>query len=514
MSIFGGPNRGGGGAPLTDPFGNKVTARGQRPDTSTSYQRAFGGTTTSYVQAPLMQPGNQLLFPSITTAPLVQTQTVNQNGQPSTKAVIVPSTQSLIPPPSTLLTSHYASLPNLGTALVPSSSYSAMPTGVMQTPIHRSQYLRGSGTIIGGGDDFGTDFEKAKKAKLRNDLLNQMNDNASRRLEQRRLKSWQDEFDDERVARDRWEQQGRYNYEEWQRKKYLIKDGHLPGPGGHYGPYSGRYGHPWSSRYDYRYHASRKGKRRDGNDEYGWWYGGPQPPSRHYRGRYRDHWDGVPAPPPLPWMENQVQVKNGKSDELDPVAFYKGDMKSWWDKYVPAEVASKISTMVTDQLISMQKKLDNQELVLQKEITKLTTDATEADRDRLEALNNLRNVKKKLTDQQLQEDLRHNYIYHILFNNWKMREKMLDKDLDKLPSRTLFPQFKTNYANLGERLNWGELANDSQKLVSHLDPVSNEYLKFPSVDDVARQEVEVNIFDVERINDANHERLKNLSEMK
>ena len=52
------------------------------------------------------------------------------------------------------------------------------------------------------------------------------------------------------------------------------------------------------------------------------------------------------------------------------------------------------------------------------------------------------------------------------------------------------------------------------KLVSHLDPVSNEYLKFPSLDDVAKQEVEVNIFDIERINNANHERLRNLSEQK
>ena len=137
-------------------------------------------------------------------------------------------------------------------------------------------------------------------------------------------------------------------------------------------------------------------------------------------------------------------------------------MKSWWDKYVPADIASKISTMVTDQITLMQKKLDHQELSLQKEITKLKREATDTDNERLKALNNLRNAKKKLTDQQLQEDLRHNYIYHILFNNWKMREKMLDKDLDSLPSKQLFPQWKDNYATLGERINWGELAFDSK----------------------------------------------------
>jgi hypothetical protein len=220
MSIFGGPNRGGGGAPVIDPFGNKVTIRGQRPDTS--YERSYGGAVNSYVQAPVMQPGvNQLLFPSITTAPLVQTQTINENGHPSTKAIIVPSTQSLIPPPSTLLTSHYASLPNLNTAMPfikPSSSYSAMPIGVLQTPIHRSQHLRGSGNVIGSIEDFDGDFNKIKKAKYRNELLNQMNDNASKRLEQNRAKHWQDEYDDFRVARDNQKDAWRYDHEEWNRK--------------------------------------------------------------------------------------------------------------------------------------------------------------------------------------------------------------------------------------------------------------------------------------------------------
>ena len=125
-------------------------------------------------------------------------------------------------------------------------------------------------------------------------------------------------------------------------------------------------------------------------------------------------------------------------------------------------------------------------------------------------LNNLRNAKRKLNDQQLQEDLRHNYIYHILFNNWKMREGMLNKDLDTLPSRQLFPQWKDSYCDLSHKLNWGELAYDSKKLVSHLDPISNEYLKFPQLDDVAKQDVEVDIFDVERINRANHDRLSKL----
>ena len=309
MSIFGGPNRGGGGAPNVDVYGNKIIGRGQRPDTSS--KAAYGASMSSYVQAPMYQPGgNQLLFPAITTAPLVQTQTVDMNGNPSTKAVIVPSTQSLIPPPSTLLTSHYASLPNLDTRLVPYSQLSAAPaSGIYSSPIRRSQYLSGGGLLIGGGDDDQI-LEKLKKDKLRNELLDQMNDNASKRIEERRIKYLQDEIDESRIYRDRWDQDRRSNYEEWQRKKYLVKDGHIPGVGNYSERWNGYsdYLPPWSTRYDHRYQVSRKGKRKDGNDDYGWWYGAPQT-HRYSRRRYRGHWDSAPQPPPLPWLEDKEVLK-------------------------------------------------------------------------------------------------------------------------------------------------------------------------------------------------------------
>lgn len=158
MSIFGGPDRGGGGAPVRDLFGNAVSLRGQRPDTS--YSRSYGGgVMNSYVQAPVMQPGgNQLLFPAITTAPLVQTQTIDMNGQPQTRSVIVPSTQSLIPPPSTLLTSSFAGLAGTGASLMPGNMMgmvSGNAFGVSPSPMHRSEFLRGNGSsIIGIGDEY------------------------------------------------------------------------------------------------------------------------------------------------------------------------------------------------------------------------------------------------------------------------------------------------------------------------------------------------------------------------
>ena len=191
----------------------------------------------------------------------------------------------------------------------------------------------------------------------------------------------------------------RDNYDEWQRKKYLIKDGHIAGSGGYYGRNSRHddYLSPWSTRYDHRYQVSRKGGRKDGNDDYGWWYGAPQSRRYNSRRRYRGYRDSVPEPPPLPWLEDKQVVKKnqgGAEGSVDPVTWYKGDMKSWWDKYVPADIAAKISTMVTDQITLMQKKLDHQELAMQKEITNLKREATDSDNERIKALNNLRNAKK------------------------------------------------------------------------------------------------------------------------
>lgn len=151
--------------------------------------------------------------------------------------------------------------------------------------------------------------------------------------------------------------------------KYLIKDGHLPDPrhyhfGSRYGPRSrygsfGRYDPYWHDSYDHRYQASRKGKR-DGNDEYGWWYEAPR--SRKFHGsrrgrRYGGHWDWdkAPMPPRLPWQEKGTDPYDWNEATKDPVGWYNGDIKSWYDKYVPTDVAARINKMVTEQLESMQK---------------------------------------------------------------------------------------------------------------------------------------------------------------
>jgi len=49
----------------------------------------------------------------------------------------------------------------------------------------------------------------------------------------------------------------------------------------------------------------------------------------------------------------------------------------------------------------------------------LKKEAAYADRERQTALDEIRRLKGKLRGEALEDEIRHNYVYHILFNNWK-----------------------------------------------------------------------------------------------
>jgi len=46
------------------------------------------------------------------------------------------------------------------------------------------------------------------------------------------------------------------------------------------------------------------------------------------------------------------------------------------------------------------------------------------DKERIEALKKLRDLKGNLLNAQMKEDTRHNYLYHILFDNFASKEKL------------------------------------------------------------------------------------------
>lgn len=57
-----------------------------------------------------------------------------------------------------------------------------------------------------------------KKAKLKHDLLDQMNDNEERKFNQARQDEYMDVLDEERMRRDRWEEKDAKFFEDIKRK--------------------------------------------------------------------------------------------------------------------------------------------------------------------------------------------------------------------------------------------------------------------------------------------------------
>jgi len=58
---------------------------------------------------------------------------------------------------------------------------------------------------------------------------------------------------------------------------------------------------------------------------------------------------------------------------------------------------------------------------------------------RLKALDEMRMVKRKLKKKQIAEDMRQNYIYDILMERWKDRERKLEDRYQKFPGVNSFP---------------------------------------------------------------------------
>ena len=61
------------------------------------------------------------------------------------------------------------------------------------------------------------------------------------------------------------------------------------------------------------------------------------------------------------------------------------------------------------------------------------------DKARIKGLDELKMLKTKLHKLQQKEDMRHNYIYDVIFERWKDRERKLEDQFQKFPAVNSFP---------------------------------------------------------------------------
>ncbi|CAI2367909.1 unnamed protein product [Moneuplotes crassus] len=135
-------------------------------------------------------------------------------------------------------------------------------------------------------------------------------------------------------------------------------------------------------------------------------------------------------------------------------------------------------------------------------IQKVANDLTEKERalyDRIKVLKNTgqnddikkKRLKNKIKDQELQEDLRHNYVYQIMFENWKKKHKALapyDGKEMKLP----------------------DICDDDRTRRDEWLEFDEEKLKFPSPEDINNMDIKDDFFDVDKLHELNVKRLKKL----
>jgi len=269
-------------------------------------------------------------------------------------------------------------------------------------------------------------------------------------------------------------------------------------------------------------HTHRMPQNREETDQYGWWMGGGKPKrgSMSQRG-------GKPGypPPPLPW---QVDPEN------NPQADFGNNYKEWYDKQagvpqenkgpdLPKSVPGQVSDMVKKHMELVKKQLskyyilpfiltssiDDRDNKVKTEMKKVKEDIIDKDRERSIALHELQDLKLKLKNQTLDEDVRHNYMYHILFKNWKAREKGIKNgDLERKPYQHVFPDLEKVDFRLPENFRVDEMLGDNK---GKLDFINYDYR--PSEHDVytikndVEDQVDVELNNIDRLNKVNKKRL-------
>ncbi len=140
----------------------------------------------------------------------------------------------------------------------------------------------------------------------------------------------------------------------------------------------------------------------------------------------------------------------------------------YWDngKYIPTDIAGKVKEIVEREIKNMKGKMQRDEVSVLEQMKAIKDKTRETDKARIRALDELRKVKAKLHKQQVQEDMRQNYVYDVMFQRWKDRERKLEDEYKKFPARNSFPVElrRSEYRIRPVVREEGELPSDTKKI--------------------------------------------------
>lgn len=87
-------------------------------------------------------------------------------------------------------------------------------------------------------------------------------------------------------------------------------------------------------------------------------------------------------------------------------------------------------------------------------------------------------------------------------------------DMEWKPYKKIFPDLECVDFRLPENKSLYELSGDTRKLLNHIDPIDNGNFHYPEIDDVAKQNIDVDFYNIDRLNTINKKRLHGIAEIK
>eukprot|EP00347_Sterkiella_histriomuscorum_P013621 403364019 len=215
------------------------------------------------------------------------------------------------------------------------------------------------------------------------------------------------------------------------------------------------------------------------------------------------------------WLDETQQKEQVDKEWWDKGKWDVVKQQHYWDngKYIPEDIGVKVKEIINKEVLMMKGKMQRDEVSMLEQIKSLKDQTKETDKARIKALENLKKIKSKLHKQQVKEDMRHNYIYDVLFERWKDRERKLEDKYQKFPAVNSFPMElrKTEFHMKQKTKKPGELPSDSKVLQNtSVKAMDDMWPQMSTLDDYCNEKVNQDIFRAENLNKVNARRLHDL----
>ncbi|CDW87729.1 rcc1 and btb domain-containing protein [Stylonychia lemnae] len=348
--------------------------------------------------------------------------------------------------------------------------------------------------------------EKLKKAHYRDELLTQIELNKLSRADQYRQKALEDQIEELRLQKERQMTDSRLDQDiNVKRRNQALGQGQDQ-------PVRGRNA---QSMVDLRLPNSRYkelDRSRDSSMD-------RSTTRQSLRLQFRDEFSKNPKRRvnvvDMDWIDNPVnQPQKGnewwQKGVMDPV-----QSQMYWDngKYIPSDINEKVKEIIQREVKIMKGKMQQDEVAMLEQMKLLKDQTKDTDKARIRALDHLKKIKSKLHKQQVKEDMRHNYIYDVLFQRWQDRERKLEDKYKKFPAVNSFPiELRKTEVNLKRKLKKeGELPSDSKVIQNNSIKIMDDmWPQLPTLDDFCKEKMNQDIFKAESLNKVNARRLQDL----